>query len=135
MKSRRRKSPVLLGDSSLRPPRPLRRIGFRACRRRGSYLRGIPTHGGPVMSSPVCRWGILGAANIARKNWKGIRLAGNATLTAVASRDPAKAAAFIDDCQADAPFPTAPAACTYEELLRRPDVDAVYIPLPTGVRP
>ena len=36
------------------------------------------------MPAPVCRWGILGAANIARKNWKAIRLAGNATLTAVA---------------------------------------------------
>src|SRR6185437_3400915 len=81
-----------------------------------------------------CRWGILGTANIARKNWKAIRLAGNATLAAVASRDPAKAKQFISDCQADVPFPAAPAACNYDELLKRPDVDAVYIPLPTGIR-
>src|SRR5262245_4392679 len=83
----------------------------------------------------VCRWGVLGTADIARKNWKAIRVAGNATLTAVASRDAAKAHACTDECQADTPFPTPPAACgSYEELLRRPDVDAVYVPLPTGIR-
>ena len=41
----------------------------------------------------TCRWGILGTANIARKNWQAIRNAGNSTLVAVASRDRAKAAA------------------------------------------
>jgi predicted dehydrogenase len=82
----------------------------------------------------VCRWGILGTANIARKNWKAMRLAGNSTLSAVASRDVAKASAFIAQCQADVPFPTLPTACRYDELLRRPDIDAVYIPLPTGIR-
>jgi predicted dehydrogenase len=88
------------------------------------------------MPAPVCRWGILGTANIARKNWKAIRLAGNATLTAVASRDAGRAQSFIDACQADTPFPAAPAACgTYDELLHRPDVDAVYVPLPTAIRP
>ena len=29
------------------------------------------------MSTPTCRWGILGAAFIARKNWQAIREAGN----------------------------------------------------------
>jgi predicted dehydrogenase len=82
----------------------------------------------------ICRWGILGTANIARKNWRAIRNAGNSTLTAVASRDTAKARKFIDECQADVPFATAPAACGYDELLSRKDVDAVYIPLPTGIR-
>ncbi|MBN9122471.1 MAG: Gfo/Idh/MocA family oxidoreductase [Planctomycetes bacterium] len=86
------------------------------------------------MASTVCRWGILGAANIARKNWKAIRLAENATLTAVASREPSRAKEWIDGCQAECPFPAAPAACNYDDLLKRPDVDAVYIPLPTGVR-
>jgi predicted dehydrogenase len=85
--------------------------------------------------SSVCRWGILGTANIARKNWKAIRVAGNSTLTAVASRGAARARQFIDECQADVPFPHAPAACaSYEELLRHADVDAVYIPIPTGIR-
>src|SRR3954452_11212289 len=82
----------------------------------------------------VCRWGILGTANIARKNWKAIRLAGNSTLAAVASRDPAKAQRFIDECQSAVPFAPAPVPNTYDELLRRADVVAVYIPLPTGVR-
>ncbi|HEY3788735.1 MAG TPA: Gfo/Idh/MocA family oxidoreductase [Urbifossiella sp.] len=86
------------------------------------------------MASPVCRWGILGTANIARKNWKAMRLAGNSTISAVASRDPAKAQKFIDECQSHVPFPTPPVPCTYEELLKRPDVDAVYNPLPTGIR-
>lgn len=87
------------------------------------------------MPPTVCRWGVLGTANIARKNWKAIRLSGNGTVTAVASRDANRAAAFIDECQAEVPFPQAPAACGYEDLLRRADVDAVYIPLPTGIRP
>lgn len=86
------------------------------------------------MANRVCRWGILGTANIARKNWKAIRLAGNSTVSAVASRDPAKAQRFIDDCQSEVPFAAAPAASTYEDLLKRSDVDAVYIPLPTGIR-
>jgi predicted dehydrogenase len=88
------------------------------------------------VTAPVCRWGILGTANIARKNWKGLRHAGNARITAVASRDVAKAQKFIDECQGEVPFPTVPAACGgYAELLARPDVDAVYVPLPTGIRP
>ena len=87
------------------------------------------------MSQPLCRWGILGAANIARKNWQGIRNAENSTLVAVASRDKGRAQKFIDDCQAHTSFAAAPAACgSYEELLARKDIDAVYIPLPTGIR-
>jgi predicted dehydrogenase len=84
---------------------------------------------------PVCRWGILGTANIARKNWKAMRISGNSIVTAVASRDAAKARKFIDECQSDIAFTPAPAACgSYDELLKRTDVDAVYIPLPTGIR-
>jgi len=82
----------------------------------------------------ACRWGILGTANIARKNWRALRNAGNSTLAAVASRDAAKARKFIDECQRDVPFATAPDACGYDDLLAREDVDAVYIPLPTGIR-
>src|SRR5262249_33281735 len=42
---------------------------------------------------------------------------------------------FIDECQADVPLTPTPAACgSYHELLDRDDIDAVYIPLPTGIR-
>jgi predicted dehydrogenase len=78
---------------------------------------------------------MLGPAHIARKSWKAIRNAGNSALVAVASRDPERARRFIEECQADVPLMPRPAACgSYQELLARDDVDAVYIPLPTGVR-
>ena len=87
------------------------------------------------MSSPVCRWGILGTATIARKNWQSIRNAGNATLNAVASRSVQRAQSFIDDCQSRVAFANPPRAYgSYEELLGDADVDAVYVPLPTGMR-
>ena len=87
------------------------------------------------MTSKPIRWGILSAAQIARKNWQAIQLSGNATVVAVASRDVARSAKFIAECQQQAPMAEMPDALgSYEELLARPDVDAVYIPLPTGPR-
>jgi predicted dehydrogenase len=86
------------------------------------------------MQSTYCRWGILGTANIARKNWKAMRLAENSTLVAVGSRDAARAQTWINDCQSEVPFPVAPSACSYDELIRRTDVDAIYFPVPTGIR-
>jgi len=87
------------------------------------------------MSNRLCRWGILSTANIARKNWLAIHHSGNAIVTAVASRSEARSQQFIDECQVCAPFTPAPHACgSYDELLQRDDVDAVYIPLPTGLR-
>jgi predicted dehydrogenase len=86
------------------------------------------------MTERIVRWGILGAANIAKKNWEAIRQTGNGTLTAVASRQVEKAADFIRECQSTVPFPQPPRACTYDDLLSATDIDAVYIPLPTGVR-
>lgn len=87
------------------------------------------------MSTRTLRWGILGTANIARKNWRALRLAGNATLTAVASRVPGQARRFIRECQAEVPFPSEPVAFDdYAALLASPEVDAVYVPLPTGQR-
>jgi predicted dehydrogenase len=87
-----------------------------------------------MKTEKLCRWGILGAANIARKNWDAIRHAENATLVAVASRSQEKAKEYIAECQLVAPHEQTPAACTYEELLARKDIDAVYIPLPTAIR-
>lgn len=87
------------------------------------------------MGQNKLRWGILGTANIARKNWKAIRNSGNSTLVAVASRDVERSRAFISECQSEAPMEAAPKALgSYEEMAGLKDVDAVYIPLPTGVR-
>src|ERR1044071_5151799 len=87
------------------------------------------------MDAKMIRWGILSAANIARKNWKAIRNSGNGAVVAVASRDLARAQKFIDECQAHTPMGNnVQAFASYDELLASKDIDAVYIPLPTGVR-
>jgi predicted dehydrogenase len=81
------------------------------------------------------RFGFLSTARIGFKNWKAIRDSGNAVVTAVASRDIERSRKFIAGMQSEAPFETAPAALgSYEELLASPNVDAVYIPLPTALR-
>ncbi len=87
------------------------------------------------MSNRMCRWGVLGTANIVRKNWPAIWHSGNGELVAVASRDRSRSQAFIDACQTHVPFATPPQAIgDYESLLARDDIDAVYVPLPTRVR-
>src|SRR6478672_7529353 len=86
------------------------------------------------MAGPLCRFGILGTSNIARKNWDAIRNSGNSTLVAVGSRQRQRAEQFIGECQASAPFPERPRPMSYEELIASAGIDALYIPLPTGVR-
>jgi predicted dehydrogenase len=87
------------------------------------------------MDAPTFRWGILATANIARKNWKGIANSGNGVVTAVGSREKGRSKQFIAECQAQVPFATAPRALgSYEEVVASPDVDGVYIPVPTGIR-
>ncbi len=87
------------------------------------------------MCNNTCRWGILSTAGIARKNWRAIRRSENGIVTAVASRHRASAERFIAECQGDEPFEKLPEAVEgYEALLKRADIDAVYIPLPTGMR-
>lgn len=81
------------------------------------------------------RFGILSAADIARKNWKSIFNSGNSVVTAVASRDLARSRRFIKELQSESPFPKAPEPLVgYETLLASDNVDAIYIPLPTGMR-
>jgi predicted dehydrogenase len=88
-----------------------------------------------AVPSRTLGWGILGTAQIARKNWKAIQLTGNATVTAVASRDGDRSRRFIAECQAEAPMAVVPQAFGgYADLLACDAVDAVYIPLPTGLR-
>ena len=87
------------------------------------------------MSNSLCRWGILSTANIGRKNWRAITLSGNGVVQAVSSRSEAKAKTYIDECMAEVPLPVAPQAFgSHQELLESDQIDAVYIPLPTGLR-
>lgn len=87
------------------------------------------------MTDAPCRWGILSSAQIARKNWKAIRLSGNGIVRGVSSRSADRAQQFIDDCQAEVPFPVVPESFdSHEALLACDEIDAVYVPLPTGIR-
>lgn len=82
------------------------------------------------MDSPPIKFGILGCARIARKLSRAISLSGNATISAIGSRSLEKAAEFARENG----FPeTAKAYGSYDAVLEDPDVDAVYIPLPTSL--
>ena len=86
-------------------------------------------------SPTVCRFGILGTAGISAKNWLSIANAENAELVAVASRDAAKAEAFIDACQASRPVARRPEALgSYDALLARDDIlpHALHIAIRRG---
>lgn len=73
------------------------------------------------------RWGVLSTAKIGREHvLPAICDAENGVLSAVASRDLAKARALADRFGAPHAFGS------YEELLASDTVDAVYIPLPTS---
>lgn len=87
------------------------------------------------MNDKKVRWGFLSASWIGMKNWQALALSGNGTLLAVASRDKSKADSWIDHCASHVPFPNRPEAIEgYDALLERADIDAIYIPLPTGIR-
>ena len=72
--------------------------------------------------------GILGAANIARKNIRSIKMLQTIHVVAIGSRDITKSQAMIDEWQLR---DSATAYASYDEVLQDPRVDAVYIPLPT----
>jgi predicted dehydrogenase len=74
------------------------------------------------------RWAIMGTGRIAAGVLPRVADAPGCRVVAVASRDRAKALALARDCGRIAGDP-AHAACTYEELLGRDDVDAVYVTL------
>ncbi|MCX7397220.1 MAG: Gfo/Idh/MocA family oxidoreductase [Planctomycetales bacterium] len=87
------------------------------------------------MGEKTCRWGILSTAEIAKKNWASIANSGNGRVIAVASRSVEKAQKFISACQASVPVAhSVDAVGSYDALLSRSDIDAVYVPLPTGIR-
>lgn len=67
--------------------------------------------------------GVLGAANIARAFIAAMRGSAKIVVAAVASRDPARAAAFARDTGVARVHPT------YDALLADPAIEAVYVPL------
>ncbi|MBL8587570.1 MAG: Gfo/Idh/MocA family oxidoreductase [Methylobacteriaceae bacterium] len=73
------------------------------------------------------RIGVLGAARIARAFVAGCRGSRLVDVVGVASRRPETARAFAEDCGLARWFGS------YEAMLADRDVDAVYLPLPTGL--
>ena len=78
------------------------------------------------MTAPV-RFGILGAANIARQFTRGVAGSALAVVDAVASRGAEKAASFA----AELGIPRHHAS--YDALLADPAIEAIYIPLPNDM--
>jgi xylose dehydrogenase (NAD/NADP) len=77
-----------------------------------------------MSASSELRWGILGTATIAPAVIRGVRASRSGVVTAVASRDLAKARAFATAHQIPEAFGS------YAELLASRSVDVVYNPLP-----
>jgi predicted dehydrogenase len=73
------------------------------------------------------RWGVLGTARVIRHLVPVLHDDPRAALVAVASRDAAQAARCARDWQ----IPEA--VHTYEALIARDDIDAVYVPLPNAL--
>jgi xylose dehydrogenase (NAD/NADP) len=76
--------------------------------------------------APV-RYGILGAANIARSFTRGMAGSAVASVDAVASRGAEKAAAFAKE------MGIGRSHGSYEALLADPEIDAIYVPLPNDL--
>jgi predicted dehydrogenase len=73
------------------------------------------------------RWGILSTAKIGREHViPQLQDSENGVVTAIASRDHARARALADR------FGVPLAFSSYEELLASEEVDGIYIPLPTS---
>ena len=80
------------------------------------------------MSAGRIRWGVLSTANIGRAAVNpAIQASSNGELVAVASRDAERARSFAAEHGIPQSFGS------YEALLERDDIDAVYIPLPNSL--
>ena len=79
-------------------------------------------------SNKKIRWGVLGYARIAREAViPAILRSSNSVFHAIASREPSK----LDECRQKYNCPKT--FQSYEELLRDPEIDAIYIPLPNAL--
>ncbi len=82
-------------------------------------------------AAPKLRVGFVSTASIATKNLAAIRAAADrCTFAAVASRSVDKAAQWAAKHACDA---SVKVYGTYAELIADPDIDALYIPLPTAL--
>ncbi len=79
------------------------------------------------MASGPVRLGVLGAARIARLFVEAVRPSRKIVVTAVASRDRARASAFAGELGIGRTHDS------YEALLADADIDAVYVPLPNNL--
>ena len=86
-----------------------------------------PTERNLMMVAKQARWGILSTANIAAKVGRAIKLANGATLVAVASRTTERAKSWATQ------HGVGRAYGSYQALLKDPEIDAVYIPLPPSM--
>ncbi|GMH31611.1 hypothetical protein Nepgr_033455 [Nepenthes gracilis] len=82
------------------------------------------------MAETPIRFGILGCAEIARKVSRAITLSANASVYAIGSRSIEKARSYAES---NGFPPSTKIYGSYEAVLDDPDVDAVYIPLPTSL--
>lgn len=73
------------------------------------------------MAGKEIRWGILGCGGIANRFATGVAAVEGSTLAAVASRTPGKARPFAEKYGVGSFFDN------YEDLVRRADIDAVYV--------
>ena len=79
------------------------------------------------VNTPVIRWGILGAGNIAHRFAASLLQEEGSILQAISVRDPQKGEAFLKT------YPAKKMYLQYEELLQDDEIDAVYIALPHGL--
>jgi predicted dehydrogenase len=86
---------------------------------------GAWTKGGGKVAA--VRWGVIGTAGIARRNFlPAVREAGGEA-AAVAGRDPGRTSRWARDNAVGR------AVAGYQQLIDDPDVDALYIPLPNAL--
>eukprot|EP01138_Halocafeteria_seosinensis_P004743 gb/GECG01004850.1/.p1 GENE.gb/GECG01004850.1/~~gb/GECG01004850.1/.p1 ORF type:complete len:366 (+),score=53.44 gb/GECG01004850.1/:1-1098(+) len=87
------------------------------------------THGSS--STDPVKWGFVSTAMIAAKNEEAVKNAANAELVGVSSRSLDKAKQWIDGVGLTG---KAKAFGDYKEMLKDGNIDAVYVPVPTGAR-
>jgi len=81
------------------------------------------------MPPPVFRWGLVGPGRIAHRFAEAVQQLPSCALVAVSGRDRTRAAAFAQRGSV-AGRPAVAVAATLPELLRRGDLDAVYVATP-----